>query len=69
MKKVLTLTAIAALTTGCASTTMTPAEHYQAEKTQYYNELNQGQHGEIIRAFAEAAAEAEQAPATEFVWQ
>ena len=69
MNKVLTLIAITALTTGCASTTMTPAEQYQADKSQYYNELNQGQHGEIIRAFAEAEAETERASETDFAWQ
>ena len=69
MKKVLILTAIAALTTGCAATTMTPAEQYQADKSQYYSELNQGQHGEIIRAFAEAQAEQERPSATDFDWQ
>ena len=69
MKKVLTLAAIAALTTGCASTTMTPAEQHQADKSKFYNELNQGQHGEIIKAYAETEAELERASGKEFVWQ
>lgn len=69
MKKVLTLVAIAALTTGCASTTMTPAEQYQADKSRYYNELNQGRHGDLIKAFAEADADAKHAPEKDFAWQ
>ena len=69
MKKVLTLVAIAALTTGCAATTMTPAELHQVDKSRYYEELNRGQHGEIIKAFAETKAELERTSDKEFVWQ
>ncbi len=69
MKKVLTLIAIAALTTGCASTTMTPAEQHQADKSRFYDEFNQGQHSEIIKAYAETEAALERASNKEFVWQ